>query len=439
LDGVEVSIQRQSTSLYWEGTGFTTPTEVFLPATGDQQWSYPMVASAFPAEGNYVVRARATDRAGLTSTDSVSFTIDRTASAAPTITSGPTGITRGDDTFTFTGENGASFECRLDAGAWQTCTSPKYVGGLADGSHTFDVRAVDQAGNTSPATSRTWTVDTTAPTSTTTFPTDGGAYNNTTFDAGCVAGTGDICGTATDTVSGVSKVELSLQRASTGLYLTGTTFSSASENWITANGTTAWVYPVAATTFPADDTYNLTVRVTDGAGNTRTTTTAFRIDRTKPTAIGFTTSNAGVVSRLDAGDTFTLTSSEPISPSSVIAGWSGTTTQNVVVRATGNGGAKDKLTVYNATNSTLLPLGTLNLKRPDYVAGSMTFGATGTPSTLTMSGSSVTITLGTPSGIPSAAATAANVTWTPDGIATDPAGNGVATTAYTENDNDRDF
>ena len=72
----------------------------------------------------------------------------------------------------------------------------------------------------------------------------------------------------------------------------------------------------------------------------------------------------------------------------------------VVVRATGTGGSKDRLTIYNATNTTLLPLGTVSLNRPDYVNAAMTFGLTGTHSTLTMTGSTLTITLGTPSGTP---------------------------------------
>jgi hypothetical protein len=52
----------------------------------------------------------------------------------------------------------------MDAGAWSGCSSPKSYSGLANGSHTFDVRATDAAGNTdaSPA-SRTWTVDVPAP------------------------------------------------------------------------------------------------------------------------------------------------------------------------------------------------------------------------------------------------------------------------------------
>ena len=81
----------------------------------------------------------------------------------------------------------------------------------------------------------------------------------------------------------------------------------------------------------------------------------------------------------------------------------------------------------------------MNLKRTDYVTAAMTFGLTGTPSTLTMNGSSLTITLGTPSGTPTTAAAAANVSWTPAAGTTDLAGNAAATTIYTETDLDNDF
>ncbi|EON24299.1 FHA domain-containing protein [Nocardioides sp. CF8] len=439
LTGVDVSIQRAGTSLYWNGSSFSSTTEVFLPATGTTSWSYAIAPTSFPAEGSYTFRARATDGVGLHGFDTLSLTIDRTAPTTPAITSGPTGTTAGSaDSFSFTGETGAGFECHLDAITWTSCTSPKTYGTLANGSHTFEVRAIDGAGNTGASTSRTWTVDATAPTIGTTFPDTGGRYNNTTYDAGCVPATGDICGTASDTPSGVSKVEISVQRASTGLYLTGTTFTAASQNWITATGTTSWSYALAATSFPADGTYTLVVRATDAVGNANTTSTAFIIDRIKPTGVGFTTNNFSTPRKLEAGDTYTLTYSEAVAPASIIAGWNGLTTKNVVVRAA-NSSSKDKLTIYDATNTTLLPLGTVNL-RGNYVSQARTFGLPGTPSTLTMSGSSLTITLGTPSAtITTVATAAANATWTPAIGATDLAGNAAATTIYTENDLDNDF
>lgn len=430
---VAVSMQRASTSLYWNGTSFASATEVFLPATGTTTWSYAMAAASFPADDTYTMRARATDNAGLTAFDTVTIAIDRTAPAAPTITSGPTGTTAGGDTFAFTGEAGTSFECRLDAGSWAACISPKTLGALASGSHAFEVRALDNAGNVGATTSRTWTVDATAPTIATTFPGVGGRYNNTTYDAGCVPATGDLCGSASDPGSGVATVEISVQRASTGLYLTGTTFGAASQTWITANGTTAWSYALAAATFPSDGTYTLVVRATDGVGNTSTSSTPFIIDRTKSTGVGFTTTNYSQLRTLELRDTFTLTYSEALAPGSIISGWDGTASRNVVVRATNGGGNKqDTLTIYNSTDTTLLPLGTVYLQRSDYVKQSMTFGSTGTASTVTTNGSSFTLTLGTPSGNPTTAAGATNVSWTPAVGATDFAGNGAATTTYTD-------
>lgn len=58
---------------------------------------------------------------------------------------------------------GASFECKLDAGDFAECASPRSYTGLADGFHNFFVRAVDGTGNvdTTPA-SYTWQVSASA-------------------------------------------------------------------------------------------------------------------------------------------------------------------------------------------------------------------------------------------------------------------------------------
>src|SRR4029078_9649550 len=84
-------------------------------------------------------------------------------------------------TFAFSSsEAGSTFECRIDGGSWNSCTSPHTTAALTDGSHTFDVRATDQARNThaTPAT-HTWTVDLTAP-NTTIDSTPSSPSNDTT-------------------------------------------------------------------------------------------------------------------------------------------------------------------------------------------------------------------------------------------------------------------
>jgi hypothetical protein len=88
-----------------------------------------------------------------------------------TITGGPTGETTATDaSFGLTSDEAATFECKLDGGAYAPCDATKSFSGLAVGDHTFSARAKDATGNVddSPAT-RTWKVA--APPVTTTDPT----------------------------------------------------------------------------------------------------------------------------------------------------------------------------------------------------------------------------------------------------------------------------
>lgn len=53
----------------------------------------------------------------------------------------------------------ATFECKLNTGAWEVCTSPKDYSNLSVGNHVFQVRSIDTAGNKSDEESLGWTVN----------------------------------------------------------------------------------------------------------------------------------------------------------------------------------------------------------------------------------------------------------------------------------------
>ncbi len=78
-------------------------------------------------------------------------------------------------TFEFSSnEVGATFECKLDGGEFAPCVSPYDTPVLADGEHSFEVRATDLFLNTdaSPAT-EVWTYESIPPTVESVFPIDG--------------------------------------------------------------------------------------------------------------------------------------------------------------------------------------------------------------------------------------------------------------------------
>ena len=98
------------------------------------------------------------------------------------ITSGPSGLTSSHvSTFTFTSsEAAATFQCRVDVGAFTGCVTPYTTSSLANGAHTFEVRALDAVGDPDPTpASRSFVVDTLAPQTTITGGPSGATDDNT--------------------------------------------------------------------------------------------------------------------------------------------------------------------------------------------------------------------------------------------------------------------
>ena len=62
--------------------------------------------------------------------------------------------------FIFSGNEILNYECQLDSGNFENCISPIYIKSLNEGSHTFKVRAIDEAGNFDPTPATyTWIIN----------------------------------------------------------------------------------------------------------------------------------------------------------------------------------------------------------------------------------------------------------------------------------------
>jgi hypothetical protein len=170
-DGTKIAYNRNGEIYIMnaDGTGqsnLTSPGQDVDPA-----WSPDGTKIAFTSyrDGGaaeiYTMNADGTGQTRLTnnsvSDEHASWQALDTVAPETTIDSGPSGSTA-DTTPTFTfssSEPGSIFQCRIDTGGFASCSSPQTTSALADGSHSFEVRATDQAGNTDPTpASRTFTV-----------------------------------------------------------------------------------------------------------------------------------------------------------------------------------------------------------------------------------------------------------------------------------------
>lgn len=214
--------------------------------------------------------------------------------------------------------------------------------------------------------------------------------------------------------------------------------------------------PFTAEAVLAAGAKSFSVTSADVATNTSTVNGSVSVDNTPPQASDAQTTNVGGGTNglAEQGDSLVFTFSEPIEPESILAGWNGTAT-SVVVRVLDNGllglpAGNDSVQIANAANSAVLPLGVVDLGRSDYASGllggSYRFGASGTPSTMTMSGSTITVVLGTYNStilvdaVRGTAAGTGAMVWTPVATPFDRAANVMATTAATETGAaDKDF
>ncbi|MHA3770406.1 DUF7453 family protein [Verrucomicrobiota bacterium sgz303538] len=157
--------------------GTTTFVVRFAPTSGGIKKATLSIANNDTDEGNYTINV-----IGIGFDPTLP---DTTITSAPTTPTNSTGVT-----ITFTGSDDTTaigqlvYEGRLDDGAFALVTSPVALSGLAEGVHTYEVRAKDESGNVDPIPARvTWVVDRTSPETTiTTAPSEKVSSSEAVFE-----------------------------------------------------------------------------------------------------------------------------------------------------------------------------------------------------------------------------------------------------------------
>jgi hypothetical protein len=266
--------------------GMTFPNEITSATQNDGAflWSVPSIDA-----DDVRVLVTATDLAGNTSEDEsdADFTVDATAPDT-SITAQPSDPDNDPTpTFQFSGSDPggsgvASYECQVDSGGWSGCTSPHTTASLGDGSHTFEVRATDNAGNTDPTpASYTWTVDTAAPTIENETP----AYGSTV-----TTGTPVISATLADALSGIDDTSITMT-------IDGNTVAY---DYDAGSGTVSYT-PSSALT---NASHVVVISAQDRAGSPASSTWSFSVDE-PPASVSLTANPTRVVA--DGVSTATIT------------------------------------------------------------------------------------------------------------------------------------
>jgi Bacterial Ig domain len=396
--------------------GAGTWTDICTDATSPFQCSWNTTGVS---DGLYDLRAIATDNVSLQTTSSTvtNRRVDNTAPTATMTDPGAylTGTTVAlDATATDGGSGVANVKIQRSpagAGSWtDVCTDTSSPYGcsfdsiaVTDGLYDFRAVSTDNAGNqTTSATVANRRVDNTAPTAGLTDP------------GSPLRGTVTLNATGTDGGSGVLNV--AIQRAPTGTSTWATICTDATSpyscSWNTGGVT--------------DGGYDLRAVTTDNAGNvTNSSTISNRVvDNAAPTATNIqTANNGGTAGKPEAGDTMTFSFSEQIAPGTIVGGWNGTGTQTVTVTMdTGN-----HLSITGAT----LINGFITLGGANYIQATKTVVFSN--STVSQSGSTVTLTLGTPDRAQFTQTGTAGITsWPVAAALTDVAGNAITTVTCLE-------
>jgi hypothetical protein len=338
---VEVSMQRSSTGLYWNGSSFSAASETFIAATNTTAWSFSFPSGNFPADGAYVAHSRATDNNGQETGGggtAVTFTIDNAPPAAPSAPALANGDNSGSNADTITNVNTPHFTGTAEANSTVKIFSDSVQVGsgaaanngnysvqtsvLTDGTHSITATATDAAGNASgPSGSSSVTIDTARPSVTINQlgpdPTSTSPINFTVIFNESVTGFTapgvHLSGTAGATTAVVTGSGTTYNVAVSGMTTSGTviatigqnvaqdtaangnTASTSTDNIVTYNSQAATSLSVSSASGPYGGTVNLsaTLTLTSGGSGVSGKTITFTLNGT-PVPGSATTNGSGV-------------------------------------------------------------------------------------------------------------------------------------------------
>ena len=149
------------------GAGAAIQTRTGNTATPDSSWSAFQSLGAGGAvqspAGRYIqYQATLDDATPTLDKVSIDYVVDDVGPAVA-IDSAEVSGTTATVRFSSSDADRAGFECSLDGGAFAACTSPKQFTGLAAGSHSVAVRAIDKVGNVGTPASTSFSVASPAP------------------------------------------------------------------------------------------------------------------------------------------------------------------------------------------------------------------------------------------------------------------------------------
>jgi len=194
-------------------------------------------------DGSHISTIKTVDKIGHYTTDSVSCMVDTTAPSVSVMSPNDEAIT-GSNTMTvsWTASDATSgidhYEIRIDGGSWidvGTATSHNFIS-LSDGSHTVNVKTIDNAGNEN-TDAVNYTVDTTAPSVSITSPRDGAIFATNSVT---------VSWAGSDATSGIDHYEIRMDDGS----------------WIDVGTTTTHEF-----TGMSYGSHTLEVKIVDSAGN----------------------------------------------------------------------------------------------------------------------------------------------------------------------------